>query len=75
MSGYGTPRITSDWTPADGSENRLEFAQTEYTPDKGILAMRSSTNRDAVIPVTVQQIKNLPNALSQGGALHGLVNF
>jgi hypothetical protein len=75
MSGYSLPRITSDWTPADTSQRHLEFAKTEYTDDRGIVVVRRNTDPGTVIPMSIQEIRNLPNALKPGGSLAHLVNF
>jgi hypothetical protein len=75
MSGYGTPKITSDWFPADTSQNHLEFAKTERTATDGVLAMRPSVNRDKVTTVTIGQLRNLRQAIEPGGPLAHLIEF
>lgn len=75
MSGYGVPEIVGNWIPADQTENRLEFAKTRQTDEQGILAMRSSTRPEVVTPITKGQLRNLPNALKEGGSLAHLIDF
>lgn len=57
------PNVTGAWTPADGSESRIEVAQTSV---RNLLACRNSYNPDEVFFATPQQLINFATAINSG---------
>lgn len=62
-------QITSDWTPADDSQNHLEVAKTS---EPGVIAIRDTYQPNNQITATTKQLMNLANA-AQTGRFGGVV--
>lgn len=57
------PQVQGSWTPADGSESRIEVAETNVN---GLLACRNTYDTDQVFFATRQQFINLATAINSG---------
>lgn len=55
--------ITSEWLPADDTENRLEVAATD---EDGLVAIRDSFDPDRQVFATLPQLGNFVRAAEQG---------